>query len=81
MNDQTGRVVVGYAGSASDQAAVDWAVEEAFRRQLPLTVVYVADYTGLVGGPAVPYPAPAVTLTGCGSGPGNAAGGHRPVGR
>ena len=64
MNDETGRVAVGYDGSASAQTAVDWAVDEAFRRHLPLTVVHAADYTGLVGGPSLPHPAPATTLSG-----------------
>jgi nucleotide-binding universal stress UspA family protein len=47
----TPRVVVGYDASASAKIAVRWAADEAVRRGLPLTVVYAADYTGLVGGP------------------------------
>jgi nucleotide-binding universal stress UspA family protein len=45
------RVVVGYDASASAKVAVDWAADEAERLGLPLSVVYAADYTGLVGGP------------------------------
>jgi nucleotide-binding universal stress UspA family protein len=45
------RVVTGYDGSASAKAAVAWAADEAQRLGLPLTVVYAAEYTGLVGGP------------------------------
>jgi len=51
------RVVVGYDASTSAQAAVGWAAEEAAHRALPLTVVYAADYTGLVGGPISMSPA------------------------
>jgi nucleotide-binding universal stress UspA family protein len=47
----TSRVVVGYDASVSAKIAVCWAAEEAARRGLPLSVVYAADYTGLVGGP------------------------------
>ena len=50
-------VVVGYDASASAKTAVGWAAEEAARRSLPLTVVYAADYTGLVGGPISMSPA------------------------
>jgi nucleotide-binding universal stress UspA family protein len=45
------RVVVGYDASTSAKLAVGWAAAEATRRGLPLTVIYAADYTGLVGGP------------------------------
>jgi nucleotide-binding universal stress UspA family protein len=48
---RTARIVVGYDASASAKIAVGWAADEAARRGLPLTVVYAADYTGLVGGP------------------------------
>jgi nucleotide-binding universal stress UspA family protein len=51
------RVVVGYDASASARTAVGWAAAEAARRALPLTVVYAADYTGLVGGPISMSPA------------------------
>jgi nucleotide-binding universal stress UspA family protein len=59
--DTTGRpaarIVVGYDASASARTAVGWAAEEAARRGLPLSVVYAADYTGLVGGPISMSPA------------------------
>jgi nucleotide-binding universal stress UspA family protein len=45
------RVVTGFDGSASAKLAVAWAADEAQRLGLPLTVVYAAEYTGLVGGP------------------------------
>jgi nucleotide-binding universal stress UspA family protein len=52
----TPKVVVGYDASASATIAVAWAADEAARRSLPLTVVYAADYTGLVGGPVSTSP-------------------------
>jgi nucleotide-binding universal stress UspA family protein len=54
---QAARVVVGYDASPAARAAVEWAVAEADRRALPLTVVHAADYTGLVGGPISMSPA------------------------
>jgi nucleotide-binding universal stress UspA family protein len=50
------RVVVGYDASVSAKVAVGWAADEAERLGLPLTVVYAADYTGLVGGPVSTSP-------------------------
>jgi nucleotide-binding universal stress UspA family protein len=50
-------VVVGYDGSASSGAALDWATAEARRRGAPLTVLCAADwFTGTAGlaGVAVP---------------------------
>jgi nucleotide-binding universal stress UspA family protein len=48
MNDQTGRIVVGYDGSAPADAALDWAAEQAEQHQVPITVISVADYTGML---------------------------------
>jgi nucleotide-binding universal stress UspA family protein len=50
------RVVVGYDASPSAKVAVGWAADEAERLGLPLTVVYAADYTGIVGGPVSTSP-------------------------
>jgi nucleotide-binding universal stress UspA family protein len=54
--EHTPRVVVGYDASPSARLAVGWAADEADRRGVPLTVVFAADYTALVGGPAGPSP-------------------------
>src|SRR5688500_11143573 len=43
MDVLTGRIVVGYDGSAQSCAAVDWAAAEAHHRGLPLTVLHVID--------------------------------------
>lgn len=48
MVNQAGRIVVGYDGSESGGAAVDWAAERAQRRNLPLTVVSVVDHVGIL---------------------------------
>jgi nucleotide-binding universal stress UspA family protein len=50
MNSQTGRIVVGYDGSESAGAALDWAAVEAQRRSLPLTVLSVIDPLGTLPG-------------------------------
>jgi nucleotide-binding universal stress UspA family protein len=50
MDDQTGRIVVGYDGSEPAGAALDWAAEEAQRRAFPLTVLSVVDYVGMLPG-------------------------------
>jgi nucleotide-binding universal stress UspA family protein len=50
MDSQAGRIVVGYDGSESAGAAVDWAAQEAQRRALPLTVMSVVDYVGMLPG-------------------------------
>ncbi len=44
------RVVVGYDGSERAATAVRWAAREAQRAGLPLAVVHVVDFTGLVLG-------------------------------
>ena len=51
MQDLTGSVVIGFDGSASAGAAVDWAAKEAYRRGAPLVVVYATDVTGVLVGP------------------------------
>lgn len=48
MDSVTGRIVVGYDGSQQSGTAVDWAAAEAQRRGLPLVVLHVVDYLGLV---------------------------------
>ena len=50
MNNQTGRIVVGYDGSESAGVAVDWAAAEAQRRNRPLTVLCVIDSLGSLPG-------------------------------
>jgi nucleotide-binding universal stress UspA family protein len=50
MDSQAGRIVVGYDGSPTAGAALDWAAAEAQRRQLPLTVLSVIDYLGVLPG-------------------------------
>ncbi|HYY10330.1 MAG TPA: universal stress protein [Kineosporiaceae bacterium] len=47
MEKQTGRIVVGYDGSAPAARAVEWAARDARRRGCPLTVLTVVDYGGL----------------------------------
>lgn len=54
MNSQTGRIVVGYDGSESADAALDWAASEAERRQLPLTVLHVLNHLDLTPGVGTP---------------------------
>ncbi|GAA3112578.1 universal stress protein [Streptosporangium carneum] len=39
----TAHVVAGADGSPSSQAAVEWAADDAFRRRLPLRIVYVVE--------------------------------------
>ena len=51
MHDMTHAVVVGYDGSASAGAAVDWAVAEAARRGSTLALVHSTDITGVLVGP------------------------------
>jgi nucleotide-binding universal stress UspA family protein len=51
MKSQTGRIVVGYDGSAAAGQALDWAAAEAQRRRSPLTVLHVLDYVEAVPGP------------------------------
>jgi nucleotide-binding universal stress UspA family protein len=48
MDVMTGRIVVGYDGSEQSCSAVDWAAAEAQRRGLPLTVLHVVDYLGMM---------------------------------
>jgi nucleotide-binding universal stress UspA family protein len=50
MDSHTGRIVVGYDGSEPAGAAVDWAAEQAQRHHLPLMVLSVVDYVGLLPG-------------------------------
>jgi nucleotide-binding universal stress UspA family protein len=53
MDEQRGRIVVGYDGSPSGSHAVEWAAREAQRSGRPLTVLSAVDDGGLVvGGPA-----------------------------
>jgi nucleotide-binding universal stress UspA family protein len=53
MDEQTGRIVVGYDGSPNGRHAVEWAAREAQRSGRPLTVLSAVDEGGLVvGGPA-----------------------------
>jgi nucleotide-binding universal stress UspA family protein len=53
MDEQTGRIVVGYDGSPNGRHAVEWAAREAQRSGRPLTVLSAVDYGGLVvGSPA-----------------------------
>jgi nucleotide-binding universal stress UspA family protein len=49
------RIVVGYDGSEPADRAVDWAAAEAERRQVPLTVLHVAEY-GVIEGAFGPMP-------------------------
>ncbi|HST81245.1 MAG TPA: universal stress protein [Kineosporiaceae bacterium] len=55
MENQAGRVVVGYDGSEPAQAALAWAATEAQRRGHPLTVLYVLDYLGMIPSPMGPF--------------------------
>lgn len=48
MDKHAGRIVVGYDGSESAGAAVDWAAEQAERHDLPLSVISVVDYVGML---------------------------------
>jgi nucleotide-binding universal stress UspA family protein len=49
MDDPPRGVVVGYDGSASAEAAVDWAAAEARRRGVSLTVLHALDTVDLAG--------------------------------
>jgi nucleotide-binding universal stress UspA family protein len=51
MKSQAGRIVVGYDGSETAGAAVDWAAAEAQRRHCPLTVVHVLDHFEMTPAP------------------------------
>jgi nucleotide-binding universal stress UspA family protein len=44
-------VVVGYNGTRHAREAVEWAAAEAARRNVPLQVVYAANYPGMALGP------------------------------
>lgn len=48
--DSQGRIIVGYDGSEPAGAAVDWAAAQAQHRALPLTVLSVVDYVGMMPG-------------------------------
>ncbi|GAB2687456.1 universal stress protein [Thalassiella azotivora] len=52
MRDMTGSVVVGYDASEHADAALDWAAREAAERGAPLKVLYAANYSGVLVGPA-----------------------------
>jgi nucleotide-binding universal stress UspA family protein len=54
VKKQTGRIVVGYDGSACAGAALDWAATEAERRGLPLTVLHVLNQLNLTPGVGTP---------------------------
>jgi nucleotide-binding universal stress UspA family protein len=57
MDEQTGRIVVAYDGSATAGAAVDWAASEAQRSGQQLTVLHVQHSWNLVPvGPTMPGP-------------------------
>lgn len=47
----SGAVVVGYNSKPHSRVAVEWAAHEAARRDLPLVVLYAADYPGMTGEP------------------------------
>lgn len=47
VNVPLGAVVVGADGSASSRRAVDWAAAEAVRRDVPVLIVYVAEWAGM----------------------------------
>ncbi len=51
MQNQSGRIVVGYDGSEAAGAAVDWAAAQAQRCRSPLTVLHVIDYLEMTPGP------------------------------
>jgi len=55
MENQAGRVVVGYDGSEPAQAALAWAATEAQRRGRPLTILHVLDYLGMIPSPMGPF--------------------------
>jgi nucleotide-binding universal stress UspA family protein len=55
MENQAGRVVVGYDGSEPAQAALAWAATEAERRGRPLIVLHVLDYLGMIPSPMGPF--------------------------
>jgi nucleotide-binding universal stress UspA family protein len=48
--DSQGRMIVGYDGSEPAGAAVDWAAAQAQHRGVPLTVLSVVDYVGMMPG-------------------------------
>jgi nucleotide-binding universal stress UspA family protein len=62
MESQAGHIVVGYDGSEQSAQALDWAAAEAERRNLPLTVLNVVDYLGMIPGPegVAPWPWPSM---------------------
>jgi nucleotide-binding universal stress UspA family protein len=66
MDNQTGRIVVGYDGSPGSCAALDWAAAHAQRRDQPLTVVHVLETVGQLQGtmPTVPRPDRVLAVTG-----------------
>jgi nucleotide-binding universal stress UspA family protein len=50
MNTHAGRIVVGYDGTEAADSALDWAAEQAQRQHLPMTVISVVDYVGMLPG-------------------------------
>lgn len=64
MSTHADRVVIGYDGTAEAILALDWAADEAARRQVPLSVVFAADMSGLVGGLFRPFPSTSVGVVG-----------------
>ncbi|MFY1632896.1 universal stress protein [Solwaraspora sp. WMMB335] len=55
-NEGRGLILVGYDGSASADAAVEWAVAEGIRTATPVLLAYAFDWSGGAG-PIVPGPA------------------------
>jgi len=51
MRSHAGRIVVGYDGSKSADAALDWAAARADQREQGLTVLHVLDYSQMIPGP------------------------------
>ncbi len=47
----SGAVVAGYNGKAHSRLAVRWAAHEASRRDVPMVVLYAANYPGMTGAP------------------------------
>ena len=62
MDNQTGRIVVGYDGSEPADLALDWAADQADRHHLPMTVISVADHPGMQPGINTPPAWPALFL-------------------
>jgi len=50
MDKHAARIAVGYDGSESAGTALDWAAAQAERHNLPLSVVTVVDYVGMLPG-------------------------------